>query len=564
MASNGNFVQQEQYKNVGQAAYADADPNTADRSLSKEQVGWFFVEQYYTTLSQQPEKLHLFYNKISQFVYGLEAEVTNVAVGRQQIQERIKALEFLDCKVRVSNVDTQGSFDNIVIQVIGETSSKGDESKKFVQTFVLAQQPSGYFVLNDILRYISEDEEDNSTAPADTPVESQEPAPTVAEPECAEGNGTEEPKLDAEAVDEKLNEAAVSQNEPLNGNLVAEHPKIAEADPEPAAEVPSQVTAEETAASPEKSEKASPSPAAQPKQEEAVAVAAPPASAPIPSSSDSSAPIPSSAPTPATTSTPAPAPAPAPAAPPKPMTWAGRAAAAATGPRPVVPLPKAANTPAPAVATGAGAPVAPSTAPPAASAAANPVLSPASAKAVPVARPAAPAAHIPETATKESTGWKTAGVDSKRQTRSQSISTHAAGKEGTLAYVKFVNEKVRDADLRNALSACGELAYFDINRQKNCAFVEFKTVEGYQAAVAANPHPVNGAEVVVEPRRPKTTGHGATNYHTHRGNGSGGRGRGGSDGSRIGQGSQRGNYSGQSRGRGGAVRGRGGAQATNA
>ncbi|KAG6068279.1 hypothetical protein E4U32_001355 [Claviceps aff. humidiphila group G2b] len=553
MTSNGNFVQQEQYKNVGQAAHADADPNTVNRSLSKEEVGWFFVEQYYTTLSRQPEKLHLFYNKVSQFVYGQEAEVTNVAVGRQQIQERIKALEFLDCKVRVSNVDTQASFDNIVIQVIGETSNKGDESKKFVQTFVLAQQPSGYFVLNDILRYISEDEEDNSTAPVDTPVESQEPAPTVAEPECAEENGTEESKLDAEAVDEKLNEAAVSQNEPLNGNLVAEHPKIAEAKPEPAAEVPSQVTAEETAASPEKTETASPPPAY-------VAVApAPAAPAPIPSSAPS--------PTPATTSTPAAVSAPAapaaPAAPPKPMTWAGRAAAA-SGPRPVVPLPKAANTPAPTVATGAGAPAAPSTAPPAASAAANPTTSPASARSVPAARPAAPAAHLPETAAKESTGWKTAGVDSKRQTRSQSISTHAAGKEGTLAYVKFVNEKVRDADLRNALSACGELAYFDINRQKNCAFVEFKTVEGYQAAVAANPHPVNGAEVVVEPRRPKTTGHGATNYHTHRGNGSGGRGRGGSDGSRIGQGSQRGNYTGQNRGRGGAVRGRGGAQVTNA
>ncbi|KAG5961342.1 hypothetical protein E4U57_007724 [Claviceps arundinis] len=550
MTSNGNFVQQEQYKNVGQAAHADADPNTANRSLSKEEVGWFFVEQYYTTLSRQPEKLHLFYNKVSQFVYGREAEVTNVAVGRQQIQERIKALEFLDCKVRVSNVDTQASFDNIVIQVIGETSNKGDESKKFVQTFVLAQQPSGYFVLNDILRYISEDEEDNSTAPVDTPVESQEPVPTVAEPDCVEENGTEESKLDAEAVDEKLNEAAVSQNEPLNGNLVAEHPKIAEAKPEPAAEVPSQVTAEETAASPEKTETASPPPAY-------VAVA--PAPAPIPSSAPS--------PTPATTSTPAAASAPAapaaPAAPPKPMTWAGRAAAA-SGPRPVVPLPKAANTPAPTVATGAGVPAAPSTAPPAASAAANSTTSPASARSVPAARPAAPAAHLPETAAKESTGWKTAGVDSKRQTRSQSISTHAAGKEGTLAYVKFVNEKVRDADLRNALSACGELAYFDINRQKNCAFVEFKTVEGYQAAVAANPHPVNGAEVVVEPRRPKTTGHGATNYHTHRGNGSGGRGRGGSDGSRIGQGSQRGNYTGQNRGRGGAVRGRGGAQVTNA
>jgi hypothetical protein len=37
----------------------------------------------------------------------------------------------------------------VVIQVIGEIANKGVEPKKFVQTFVLARQPSGYFVLND-------------------------------------------------------------------------------------------------------------------------------------------------------------------------------------------------------------------------------------------------------------------------------------------------------------------------------------------------------------------------------------------------------------------------------
>lgn len=28
-------------------------------SVSKDEVGWYFVEQYYTTLSRNPEKLHV-------------------------------------------------------------------------------------------------------------------------------------------------------------------------------------------------------------------------------------------------------------------------------------------------------------------------------------------------------------------------------------------------------------------------------------------------------------------------------------------------------------------------
>lgn len=101
---------------------------------------------------------------------------------------------------------------------------------------------------------------------------------------------------------------------------------------------------------------------------------------------------------------------------------------------------------------------------------------------------------------------------------------------------------------------------------QNCAFVEYKTVEGYQAAVAANPHVVNGENIVVEPRRPKSAAFGGNNFSSSRGNATGGRGRGGFDGNRTGgqANNSRGNFSGQNRGRGGAARGRGGAQATNA
>ncbi|KAF7534770.1 hypothetical protein G7Z17_g13307 [Cylindrodendrum hubeiense] len=200
MASNGNFTRQDQYKDTPDqpqavsiaAATSESSVTTAgNNNLSKDEVGWYFVEQYYTTLSKSPEKLHLFYSKRSQFVYGLEAQVANVSVGRQAIQERIKALDFQDCKVRVSNVDSQASFDNIVIQVIGETSNKAGEPKKFVQTFVLAQQPSGYFVLNDILRYIDEETDDESAEAAEETVEEPEVAEPVA-PVEAEAEPVEE------------------------------------------------------------------------------------------------------------------------------------------------------------------------------------------------------------------------------------------------------------------------------------------------------------------------------------------------------------------------------------
>lgn len=62
MATNGIFSQQEQYKaGESSTAVAAADASTANSILSKDEVGWYFVEQYYTTLSKSPEKLHVSY-----------------------------------------------------------------------------------------------------------------------------------------------------------------------------------------------------------------------------------------------------------------------------------------------------------------------------------------------------------------------------------------------------------------------------------------------------------------------------------------------------------------------
>ncbi|KAI0382837.1 hypothetical protein F5Y04DRAFT_279610 [Hypomontagnella monticulosa] len=534
MATNGNHPHTDQFSSVSGTAPAAAAPpadqasnTSSNNNLGKDEVAWFFVEQYYTTLSKNPEKLHLFYGKRSQFVYGLEAEVANVSVGRQNIQDRIKQLDFQDCKVRVSNVDSQASYENIVIQVIGETSNKAGDPKKFVQTFVLAQQPSGYFVLNDILRYIDEDGDEE---PAEaTEVEPAEPVVeavpvTSEEPEAVPAEPTEKAaSFDAGAIDKKLEEVGEVAT-PANGDAAAETTagetpaapeatKKPETEAVPDPEVTAQEIAEEDTKEPEKPADPSPTPV-QPRQP------------------------------------PAPVAAPVPAQPPKPMTWASRAAAAA-GPKPVVPLPAKPATPTTATQARPDAPP----------------------KAPQVSQVSAPAQGTETTTpaaapTKEtSDSWQTAGGDSKRQNRPQSTSGPQGEKEGTMGYVKYVTDKVKHEELKAALAQHGELVYFDINRQKNCAFVEFATAAGYQAAVAANPHTVNGESIVVEARRPKAAAYGGSNYTAGRGNTQGRSGRGGFEG-RSGSQGGRGSFGGQARGRGGggsgAPRGRGGPQATNA
>ena len=60
---------------------ASSTPSMPTNKPDPREVGWFFVEQYYTTLSKSPEKIHLFYNKKSQLVHGVEAEKVIPSVG---------------------------------------------------------------------------------------------------------------------------------------------------------------------------------------------------------------------------------------------------------------------------------------------------------------------------------------------------------------------------------------------------------------------------------------------------------------------------------------------------
>lgn len=148
----------------GNAVTAAATAPTANASgrptAAPTEVGWLFVPQYYTFLNNDPSKLHCFYSKRSTLVHGTEQEEASLCIGQQQIHEKIVSLGFSNAKVFVSNVDSQASAaGGIIIQVLGDISNDGGAWRKFVQTFFLAEQPNGYFVLNDIFRYLKEDEE---------------------------------------------------------------------------------------------------------------------------------------------------------------------------------------------------------------------------------------------------------------------------------------------------------------------------------------------------------------------------------------------------------------------
>jgi hypothetical protein len=67
-------------------------------------------------------------------------------------------LDLKKAKVFVTNVDSQSSMSGgVIVQVLGELSNNGDSCQKFCQTFFLAEQPEGYYVLNDMFRFLKED-----------------------------------------------------------------------------------------------------------------------------------------------------------------------------------------------------------------------------------------------------------------------------------------------------------------------------------------------------------------------------------------------------------------------
>ncbi|GAA5990968.1 hypothetical protein JCM10908_000103 [Rhodotorula pacifica] len=180
------------------AASEGTDKQSHD-GIDSARIGWAFLSQYYSYLNKDPARLHCFYTKRSTLLHSTEGEDATACYGQQEIHAKIMSLQFEDCKVYISNVDSQSSAEGgIIVQVIGEMSNANGPWRKFAQTFFLAGQHNGYFVLNDICRYIKEEGDEGTEAfiPA-RPDSPAEPSPSALPPAASvesvlfdEGSGT--------------------------------------------------------------------------------------------------------------------------------------------------------------------------------------------------------------------------------------------------------------------------------------------------------------------------------------------------------------------------------------
>ena len=73
----------------------------------------------------------------------------------------ICSLDYKNYKSEIRTADAQDSFkDGVVVLVTGCLTGRDKLKRKFAQTFFLAPQDKGYFVLNDVFRYVEDNETD--------------------------------------------------------------------------------------------------------------------------------------------------------------------------------------------------------------------------------------------------------------------------------------------------------------------------------------------------------------------------------------------------------------------
>lgn len=335
-----------------------------------------------------------------------------------------------------------------MIQVLGEMSNNGLPNRKFSQTFFLAKQPNGYYVLNDIFRYLKDDEDteegEYDEYTAEETAEDAEVAEAITEevieaPEDMSLKETTTTEVEVEAQENKVTVEETATIEPalpipetqglpppVNGSANGSSVETLEEEPE--AEV-----------------QPDPEPEPEPKAEEP---AVPPVEAvaeePAPPVIEEKKPAPAPEKEPERRAvTPIPATPPVPAGPPKPTTWAIVAKSANTGAQPAVP--QSVTPPQVQQAQQTQPPQAQNSTAPATSSTAS--------------------SATPSTPTTPRGGSQWHITEGKRHSRPAPVSANASAGQ-TSAYIRNVTESVSDRALEEALSKFGLSGRVEIIRAK--------------------------------------------------------------------------------------------------
>lgn len=130
--------------------------NSSSTRLNVADISAQFSLEFYNTMSRQPDHLYGFYGKQSQMVHSLEGDLeAPICTTLESIHSRILSMGYQGARIVVESIDAQASLNGgIFILTTGNMKLSGGTMKKFVQSFFLAEQPNGYYVLNDCFRFI--------------------------------------------------------------------------------------------------------------------------------------------------------------------------------------------------------------------------------------------------------------------------------------------------------------------------------------------------------------------------------------------------------------------------
>ena len=94
------------------------------------------------------------------------------------INAKILSMEFKDYRAEIKTVDAQESINGgVLVLVTGYLTGKDSIKRNFAQNFFLAPQEVGYFVLNDMFRYLETSDEEQKV----TQVPVKEPGNPISE-----------------------------------------------------------------------------------------------------------------------------------------------------------------------------------------------------------------------------------------------------------------------------------------------------------------------------------------------------------------------------------------------
>ncbi|XP_061339116.1 nuclear transport factor 2 isoform X2 [Gastrolobium bilobum] len=136
---------------------ASSEPQAASKTPAADIVGNAFVDQYYHMLHESPELVHRFYQDVSKVGRPEQNGIMGITTTMFDINKKILSLGYGELSAEIISVDAQESYaGGVLVLVTGFMIGKDDIKKKFTQCFFLAPQEKGYFVLNDVFRYVDE------------------------------------------------------------------------------------------------------------------------------------------------------------------------------------------------------------------------------------------------------------------------------------------------------------------------------------------------------------------------------------------------------------------------